>query len=928
LRLLSRGIARAAAITVASAIVGGSAYWYFASRLAPVPKRPLRIGFESNPPFQIRTASGYSGLAVEIVNNAARRAGLTLQWVETGASSEESFQKGLVDLWPLMTDLPERHKLVHFTAPYVIGSHVLLLRAGAPVPDRDFTGRIAVFKLPLHVRLARIHYPQAQPVPLPDSGDVLREVCRNGDVGLLEKRVAIIALKESRPECEIRLLNLDLNFKNGLASTFEAAGAAELLRREIGRLYREGALAQTVAKYSYYGLDDAWATYDLLQDAERGRWWAWGTGVFAVILVLFLWQTVNAEQRRRSERIVRESEERFRAIFQQAGVGVAQLSLDHKIEIANDRYCEVVGYPRKDLVGMETTDISHREDLREEASMLPRLLAGEVQSFSTEKRYTRQDGSVVWAAMYRTLVRDREGRPRNYIAVVEDITARKQAEAVIRESEERFRNLADSAPVMIWTCGPDRRCTFYNKRWQEFVGKTLEQVLATNWADEVHPEDRDRCIEIYLASFDARADYQFECRLRRFDGEYRWFLNRGVARSLSSGAFAGFVGCSIEITDLKRHYDQHLAMQKMESVGILASGVAHDFNNVLGSIAALAESAQSDLPRDSPAAADVARIHQTALGASHIASQLMTFARQDSAPAVPLDLSALIAEMLDLLKVSISKSAALQTSLARDLPPVSANPSEIRQLVLNLVLNASEALDGRPGAITVTTSALSGNDAPGARLEVADTGTGMSGETRARAFDPFFSTRAVGRGLGLSAVQGIVRRLNGSIDVESAPGAGSRFVVLLPSPSQLPLPCPEPAPPSASAANRPITVLFVDDEESLRVSVARLLRKKSFRVIEAADGPAAIDSFKNSDPQCVDVILLDVTLPGMRGSEVLDELRRIRDDVRVVICTAYSQETALTEFAGRQVDGFIRKPYRSDDLVKVLRQVGGRESRW
>ena len=169
----------------------------------------------------------------------------------------------------------------------MIGSHVLLLRANAATPDRDFAGRIAVFKLPLHVRLARIQYPHAQPVSLPNSRDVLRAVCRNGDAGLLEKRVAVIAIQESPPECEIRLLNLDLTFKNGVASTFEAAGAADLIRREIGKLYREGILAQTVAKYSYYGLDDAWATYDLLQEAERGRWWARATGGFAVALILF-----------------------------------------------------------------------------------------------------------------------------------------------------------------------------------------------------------------------------------------------------------------------------------------------------------------------------------------------------------------------------------------------------------------------------------------------------------------------------------------------------------------------------------------------------------------------------------------------------------------------------------------------------------------
>src|SRR3954467_11155842 len=145
-------IARAGVIVIAAAFAGGLTYSYFANRLAPLPKRALRIGFEPNPPFQVRTATGFSGLAVEIVNNAARRAGVTLQWIETGTSSEEAFRKGLVDLWPLMSDLPERHRFIHFTTPWVLSSHVLLLRADSAVPDRNFTGRIALFKLPLPLR--------------------------------------------------------------------------------------------------------------------------------------------------------------------------------------------------------------------------------------------------------------------------------------------------------------------------------------------------------------------------------------------------------------------------------------------------------------------------------------------------------------------------------------------------------------------------------------------------------------------------------------------------------------------------------------------------------------------------------------------------------------------------------------------------------
>jgi PAS domain S-box-containing protein len=914
-------LARAIAIFVAAAIAGGSVYVYFAGRVAPVPQRALRIGFEPNPPFQIRADNGFSGLAVDIVNEAATRAGVRLQWVETGTSSEEAFRRGLVDLWPLMTDLPERHRLVHFSAPWVVGSHVLLFRDGAAIPEKNFAGRIAIFNLPLHVRLLNDEFPRAEAVTFADAREVLRQVCKGAvAAGFLEKRVAVIALKEMPPGCAIRFRSLpDLTLKTCVASTFEAAGAADLLRREIGNLYRDGSLAETVAKYSFYGLDDAWATYDLLQTSERGRWFAWGVGGFAVALTLAAWHTFSLRQRRRSENVLRASEEHFRAIFQQAGVGVAQMSLDDRVEIANDRYCEVVGYSRQDLVGRTTRDITYSEDLKVYIAMMPRLLKGEIESFTTEKRYMRQDGSIVWATMTRTVMRDGLGSPRCVIAVVEDITVRKQAEAALRESEERFRNLADSAPVLIWMCGPDKLCTFFNKGWLEFTGRRLEEELAGGWVAHVHPEDRERCLAAYASAFDARSDFQMEYRLRRADGEHRWVLSRGVARSYSGGTFAGYIGCSLDITDLKHSYEQHLATQKLESVGLLAAGVAHDFNNFLGAIAALAESAHADLAPDSPAARELDEIRLTALRAAQIASQLMTFTRQDNAPAVLIDLSRLIAEMLDLLKVSIAKAARLTTSLAPDLPPICANPSEIRQVVMNLVINASEALDGKPGSITVTTS----RESPGAepcsavRLVVSDTGSGMTADTKARLFDPFFTTRFVGRGLGLSAVQGTIRRLGGSIEVESAPAEGSRFVVLLP--------CAADRPPAdagirarngAAAACR--TVLFIEDEDSLRSPVAKLLRKRSFHVIEARDGAGGIASFNKSDPASVDVILLDVTLPGMSGREVFDELRRLRPDVRIILCTAYSRETAMAEFGEREIAGFIRKPYRTEDLVKVL----------
>ena len=421
---VSRRWRRASSLLAVAASAAVVALWYFSTRLPPVPQRPLRIGFESNPPVQIRTENSFSGLAVEAVSEASKRAGIKLEWVETGTSSDEAFRKGLVDLWPLMVDLPDRRKRVHFARPWMRSSDVLLVRDGSPNPDRRFKGRIAVFKIPLHVRLVREQFPEAHIEVVPDIEDIIKQVCKGADAGFLEARVALTLLREKSQECPSIAFRVQtipgLVFDAGLASTFESAGAADHIQDEIDNMFRNGSLAVLIAKYSYFGLDDTWASYQQMDAEKKWRWLAWAIGGLILALVVTLWQASSLRQRKR-------------------------------------------------------------------------------------------------------------------------------AEVALRESEERFRNIADSAPVIVWVCGPDGAVTFTNRFGLNFIGRTREQEPGRGWTSIVHPDDSGRVASELSSAVADRRMYEVSFRMRRADGEYRWVLDSGVPRIDPRSGLMGYIGSCVDI---------------------------------------------------------------------------------------------------------------------------------------------------------------------------------------------------------------------------------------------------------------------------------------------------------------------------------------------------------------------------------------------
>jgi PAS domain S-box-containing protein len=371
-----------------------------------------------------------------------------------------------------------------------------------------------------------------------------------------------------------------------------------------------------------------------------------------------------------------------------------------------------------------------------------------------------------------------------------DLVTRRRAENALRESEERFSYIADSDPVMIWVHGPDKAQTFYNKQVATFTGRSTDDLIAQGCVPSIHPEDRDRCRALYMKSWDTRQGFQIHYRMRRADGEYRWVMTTAVPRQFNATQ-AGLVGIIIDITDLQRAHEQKLTAEKLESVGVLAAGIAHDFNNLLGTIFGEADLALSELPEGSAARENVERITAIAVRASEIVHLLMAYSGDHNQEKVVVHLSAVVKEALRLLKASMSKKTVLKTDLCPDVLPILANPTQIRQVILNLISNAAEAIENGEGAITVSTGRMRvdpestvrpGNLPPGdyVRLAVEDTGCGMAEEAQAKVFDPFYTTKFLGRGLGLAVVQGIVRSHSGAIHVVSAPGKGSTFEILLP----------------------------------------------------------------------------------------------------------------------------------------------------
>jgi two-component system, cell cycle sensor histidine kinase and response regulator CckA len=664
--------------------------------------------------------------------------------------------------------------------------------------------------------------------------------------------------------------------------------------------------------------------------ATAKEWVSYSVYKLGVDEVVIVFEVIT--ERKRFEEVLRESEARFRDLFERAPVAYHELDRDGVIRRANRAACELQGVDERHIVGRPAWDFVMAAEREEARKAVLLRLSGEAAPKRNQSRIVRGDGEVRWVEVHHALVRNSAGEITGLRSASLDVTKLRKAQAELEADRRRLAESQRVAQLGSWTIELPGLQLTWSEETYHLMGVSRETFLPTvdQFFSWIHPADISAMREWTRACIAAENPSDIEFGVKLPDGTHRIFRVRGVLVRGAEGQAVRMTGTCQDITELKRAEEQRAQLeaefhqaQKMESIGHLAGGIAHDFNNMLAVINGysqllLNDSSTSECMRDS-----LSEIHKAGKRASGLTKQLLAFSRRQVLQPCRLDLNRLLAGLRPMLERMVKEDIQLEFVPAVGSAIVHADPHQLEQVIMNLVVNARDAMPDAGTLLIKTSNVERGEPAPGRRyvmLAVKDTGVGMDEETKSRIFEPFFTTKGVGEGtgLGLSMVHGVVAQSGGYIEVQSEKGAGSTFEIYLPGLAGEPEPDATPA--TGAAAGGTETVLVVEDQRSVRKYAAKALKKYGYRVISAESGEEALRLCERAP---VDLVVTDVVMPKLSGRELADRLEVLKPGIKVLFMSGYTG--SVIERHGILQEGmqFIQKPFNPEELASKVRSVLG-----
>jgi PAS domain S-box-containing protein len=643
--------------------------------------------------------------------------------------------------------------------------------------------------------------------------------------------------------------------------------------------------------------------------------------------------TQLTEELREQARALKETEALYESLVETSPVNVFRKDLQGRFTFANRRFCKLHGRTLDEIVGKTDHDINPKELADKYRADDRRVIeTGEVLEDIEEHRQRADGNKKGYFHVLKAPVFDSEGRIAGTQGILWDVTERKRAAEMLLESEEKYRLLLEQIPDVVWRADSTGNPIFMTANIEQTLGYTPQEIYAAGqklWFGRIHPDDRAKVRAAFDELIERNKSYDVEYRIQKKDGNWIWVHDRAMYRNEKRGIrYAD--GLFTDVTE-RRHLEEHLRQgQKLEAIGQLAGGVAHDFNNILTVIQGYT---QLLLNREKLSGEGTERLNEVALAAERAANltrQLLTFSRRHVIQRAVLDLNEVVGNVTKMLRRIIGEDIALQNNYGPGLPPLEADAGLIEQVLLNLAVNARDAMP-HGGQLVITTSVETIDSAaaqshPEARageficLTMSDTGCGIEPEVLPHIFEPFFTTKDVGKGtgLGLATVYGIVQQHHGWIAVSTEPGSGTIFKIYLPRTSPVAAPAvAAPAAPRALAGTE--TILLVEDEPALRTLARTILEMHGYRVLDAASGVDALGVWQERSGE-IDLLLTDMVMPdGMNGRELAQELQARKPSLVVVYSSGYAVNLADQDLLLKEGLNFLPKPYQPHDLANAVR---------